>query len=61
MVVAAAGAGRVGIGVDGFGARLDVVVRPLNGLLAGMPGMRGSALGGDGRVLLVLDMAELAG
>ena len=61
VVVVAAGAGRVGIGVDAFGARLDVVVRPLHGLLADMPGMRGSALGGDGRVLLVLDVAELAG
>ena len=61
VVVVAAGPGRVGIGVDGFGARVDLVVRPLRGLLAGMPGMRGSALGGDGRVLLVLDVAELAG
>ncbi len=49
----------VGLEVDSFGARLDLVLRPLPGLLAGMAGMRGAALLGDGSVLLVLDVAEL--
>jgi two-component system chemotaxis sensor kinase CheA len=58
LVVAVAGQ-PVGLEVDSFGDRLDVVVRPLYGLLAGLPGMRGSALLGDGRVLLVLNLPEL--
>ena len=49
----------VGLEVESFGARIDVVVRPLHGLLAGVPGLRGSALLGDGRILLVLDLPEL--
>jgi two-component system, chemotaxis family, sensor kinase CheA len=56
-----AGGHRVGIEVDRFGARMDVVLRPLGGLLAGMPGLRGASLLGDGRVLLVLDLPELMG
>ena len=60
-VVVAAGAGQpVGLEVDGFGARLEVLLRPLPALLAGMPGLLGSALLGDGSVLLVLDVAGLA-
>jgi two-component system chemotaxis sensor kinase CheA len=50
---------RVGIEVDGFGARLEVVLRPLPALLSAAPGMRGSALLGDGTVLLVLELSEL--
>jgi two-component system chemotaxis sensor kinase CheA len=59
VLLAGAGDQRVGIEVDGFGARLDVVLRPLPGLLAAAPGIRGSALLGDGTVLLVLELAEL--
>jgi two-component system chemotaxis sensor kinase CheA len=58
LVVSVAGQ-PVGLEVDRFGARMDVVVRPLQGLLAGLPGLRGSALLGDGRVLLVLNLPEL--
>jgi two-component system chemotaxis sensor kinase CheA len=58
LVVSVAGQ-PVGLEVEQFGARLDVVVRPLHGLLAGLPGLRGSALLGDGRVLLVLNLPEL--
>jgi two-component system chemotaxis sensor kinase CheA len=49
----------VGIEVDGFGERLETVLRPLSGLLAGMPGLLGSALLGDGTVMLVLDLPGL--
>jgi two-component system chemotaxis sensor kinase CheA len=38
-----------------------VVLRPLSGLLSGLRGAHGTALLGDGSVLLVLDLAELAG
>ena len=49
----------VGIQVDGFGERLETVLRPMSGLLAGMPGLLGSALLGDGTVMLVLDLPDL--
>ena len=45
--------------VDRFGERLDVMLKPMDGLLAGMGGVAGATLLGDGRVLLVLDLQEL--
>ena len=45
--------------VDGIGERLEVMLKPLEGLLAGMPGLAGSTLLGDGSVLLILDLEEL--
>lgn len=45
--------------VDRIGERLEVMLKPLDGLLSGMPGITGSTLLGDGSVLLVLDLAEL--
>jgi two-component system chemotaxis sensor kinase CheA len=38
---------------------IDVVLKPLEGLLGGTRGYSGSALMGDGRVLLVLNLKEL--
>jgi two-component system, chemotaxis family, sensor kinase CheA len=61
VLICAFGAERVGVEVDGFGDRMDVLVRPLTGLLAGMQAVLGTALLGDGRVLLVLDVAALVG
>jgi two-component system chemotaxis sensor kinase CheA len=59
-VVIAALAGQLGaVQVDRIGERMDVILKPLDGLLAGVPGLAGSALLGDGSVLLVLDLAEL--
>ncbi|MFC3580943.1 chemotaxis protein CheA [Sphingomonas hylomeconis] len=49
----------VGIIVDGFGARIDGLVRPKAGLLAHIPGVAGTTLLGDGSVLLVLDLPVL--
>ena len=60
VLVINAGKDRIGIEVDHVGERLDVVMRPMTGLLAGMPGVLGTSLLGDGRVLLILDLAELA-
>jgi two-component system chemotaxis sensor kinase CheA len=51
----------VGVEVDGFDERVDVLLRPLTGLLAGMPGLRGTALMGDGNLMMILDVMELAG
>ena len=52
--------GRVALGVDSVQARLDVVLKPLAGLLATVPGATGTALMGDGKLLLVLDVKALA-
>jgi two-component system chemotaxis sensor kinase CheA len=45
--------------VDRIGERMEVMLKPLDGLLAGMRGLAGSTLLGDGSVLLILDLAEL--
>lgn len=59
VVIARAGGELVGFAVDAIVARIDAAVRPLDGLLAGAPGVAGSTLMPDGSVLLVLDLAEL--
>ncbi len=51
----------VGIAVDRFGERMDVLMRPMTGILAGMPGVMGTTLLGDGSVLMILDVPELIG
>jgi two-component system chemotaxis sensor kinase CheA len=53
--------GLVAVAVDEFTDRLNLLLRPMSGLLAGMPGVAGTAMLGDGRVLMVLDLAELIG
>ena len=45
--------------VDRIGERLDVMLKPMDGLLAGMRGIAGTTLLGDGQVLIVLDLQEL--
>jgi two-component system, chemotaxis family, sensor kinase CheA len=49
------------VAVDDFGDRLNLLLRPMSGLLSGMRGLAGTALLGDGRVLMVLDLPELIG
>ena len=51
----------VGVEIDGVGERLDVLLRPMTGLLSAMPGVLGTALLGDGGILLILDLPELIG
>ncbi|MET7246653.1 ATP-binding protein [Methylobacterium sp. EM32] len=51
---------RVAVEVDRFAGRLDGLVRPLPGLAA-LPGFAGTALAGDGGLLLVLDPETLVG
>ncbi|MCR0981495.1 chemotaxis protein CheA [Roseomonas populi] len=53
------GAERAALEVEGFGGRLDVLLRPPQGLLRGLPGLAGTALLGDGSALLVLDLPDL--
>jgi len=45
--------------VDRIGERMEVMLKPLDGLLGGMRGLAGSTLLGDGSVLLILDLAEV--
>lgn len=59
VVVASSGGEMVGLEVDRLGERMEVMLRPLDGLLAGTPGLAGTTLLGDGRVLIVLDVQEL--
>ena len=47
-----------GLEVERLGARMEVMLRPLEGLLAGLPCL-GTTLLGDGRVLIVLDLEAL--
>jgi two-component system chemotaxis sensor kinase CheA len=58
MVVAIEGQ-MVGLVVERLGERMDVMLKPLDGLIAGTPGVAGTTLVADGRVLLVLDLPEL--
>ena len=51
--------GRLALGVDSVHQRLDVVLKPLSGLLAAVPGATGTTLLGDGNLLLVLDVKVL--
>lgn len=50
----------VGIQIDEIAERVEAPLRPMGGLLADYPGVLGTVLQGDGQVLLVLDLAELA-
>jgi two-component system chemotaxis sensor kinase CheA len=50
----------MGLLVDGFDQTVDIILKPLEGPLAGLPGFAGTALLGDGSVLLVLDVKELS-
>ncbi|WP_200841107.1 chemotaxis protein CheA, partial [Geminicoccus flavidas] len=61
VLVIRTGPDLVGIGVDGFLGHTGVLLRPMTGLLSAMPGVLGTTILGDGRVMMVLDLAELAG
>jgi two-component system, chemotaxis family, sensor kinase CheA len=59
VLVARVGTASVGLVVDRLREGIDVILKPMEGVLAGMRGYSGSALLGDGRVLLVLNLKEL--
>ncbi|SEH25590.1 chemotaxis protein CheA [Magnetospirillum fulvum] len=48
-----------GLVVDHFREGMDIILKPFDGILAGLPNYSGTALLGDGRVLLVLNLKEL--
>ncbi len=59
LLVVQAGGQLLGLEVDAVLRRLELAMRPPSGLLARMPGLLGTGLQGDGRVLLVLNLEEL--
>ena len=59
VLVVRRGGEEVGLRVDGFENDVDVVMKPLPGFLANHPALLGSAILGDGRVLLVLNLQEV--
>ena len=51
--------GFIALTVDGLGKQSEIMLKPLDGLLARMRGVAGTALLGDGRILIVLELQEL--
>ena len=49
----------VGLAVDQLRESIDVILKPFDGFLSGLKGYAGTALLGDGRVLLVLNLKEI--
>jgi two-component system, chemotaxis family, sensor kinase CheA len=59
VLVARVGGEVVGLLVDDFCETVDIIQKPLNGVLAGLGAYSGSALMGDGTVLMVLNLKEV--
>ncbi|MFL9826718.1 chemotaxis protein CheW [Rhodoplanes sp. SY1] len=59
VLVCRIGGNPIGLVVDSFREGMDVILKPFDGVLSGMRGFAGTALLGDGHVLLVLDLKEL--
>ena len=59
LVVTEIGGKIAALEIDAIRDRLEVVLKPMEGLLAGTRGYAGTTLLGDGQVLLVLDLNEV--
>ena len=59
VLVVRVGTENVGLLVDHFHGASDIILKPLEGVLAGLTGFAGTALMGDGGVLMVLNPKEL--
>jgi two-component system chemotaxis sensor kinase CheA len=59
VLVVRIGNENVGLLVDQFNGASDIILKPLEGVLAGLTGFAGTALMGDGGVLMVLNPKEL--
>jgi two-component system chemotaxis sensor kinase CheA len=59
VLVARLGNETVGLLVDDFHGTSDIILKPLEGVLAGITGFAGTALMGDGSVLMILNPKEL--
>lgn len=53
--------GPVGVAVDEFSDRSEIILRPVTGLLSTIPVVSGTTLMGDGSVLFILNLPELIG
>lgn len=59
VLVARVGGAVVGLIVDSFRETAEIIQKPLSGVLAGLGAYSGSALMGDGSVLMVLNIKEI--
>jgi two-component system chemotaxis sensor kinase CheA len=59
VLVVRVGGQTIGLGISAFGEGMEVILKPLGGMLGRIAGYAGTALLGDGRVLLVLDLKGL--
>ncbi len=59
VMVVGSGARAVGLAVERVGERIVAPVRPASGLLSSLPGLQGTMVEGDGKVLMVLDLEAL--
>jgi two-component system chemotaxis sensor kinase CheA len=59
VLVVRIGNSLTGLVIDHFRESMDIILKPFDGILTGLPGYAGTALLGDGRVLLVLNLKEL--
>ena len=59
VLVTRVGGEAVGLIVDDFRETVDVIQKPLSGVLSGLAAYSGSALMGDGSVLMVLNVKEI--
>lgn len=60
VLVVRLGHENLGLLVDDFHGTSDIILKPLEGVLAGLTGFAGTALMGDGSVLMILNPKELA-
>jgi two-component system chemotaxis sensor kinase CheA len=59
VVVLRHGDRRIGLVVDTLDGDCQAVIKPLSGMLHGVPGVTGSTILGDGRVALILDVPQM--
>jgi len=59
VLVVRLGSENIGLLVDDFHGTSDIILKPLEGVLAGITGFAGTALMGDGSVLMILNPKEL--
>jgi two-component system, chemotaxis family, sensor kinase CheA len=59
VVMSEVGGATTALEVDAIRDRLEVVLKPMQGLLANAPGYVGTTLLGDGTVLLVVNLKEI--
>jgi two-component system chemotaxis sensor kinase CheA len=59
VVIVQIGSQRVGFVVDSLIGQEEVVIKPLDNLLQGTPGMAGATITSDGHIALILDVPDL--